>query len=470
MKNIIVILVVVGLSFVSGAADWSYTWQGDAGKNVKASISPLKYGKKWAYSIEFDDGSSFPVQYGEKLISQFKYTDAPPGIKGGKERPFVGTCAISINSINTPNSNSLNWEQIKALQKKGWGFVNHSYWHTGIHWDPKKMNSPDQFQREIYWSMTVFGQNLYDGKYTTPYFVYPNGDYNYKKYLGEFGVKYGTRCHGSCHNINDKNFQPFELGRTLLDEHGWKKEGGKVMQSFPEPRPKDGEIFIDFTHGIDKPGSENYQRWEKRLTNIENKFGSKGDDSLWGAPSEEILGYFTAGKAAKITSKNSSIKVTIPDNIPGSALTICLEGVAKSAKFPIPERGAVYRDNGKVWITTPLIGKPGVPMPKPAAKLVYKGKIKNETTFEKPIKFAALRFLQMGNLGNNYKLDIQLTKQDGKKESMDLERIHKWVPLGNAWGRWQLYPTIPDQKPPLIKALSFNSDKSFQEMEIWAVE
>ena len=210
MKKSLFIIIGILLGISVNSAEYTYKWKGNSGKNVKASISPLKYGKRWAYSIEFDDGGAFPVTYGEALISKFKWTDAPPGVKGGKEKTFVGTCAINPFSINTPNKTSLNWQQIKDLQKKGWGFVNHSYWHTGVHWDPKKMNSPEQFRRELFWSLAIIGHKLYDSKFTTPYFVYPNGDHNYSKYLGEFAIRYGTRCHGSERNINKKNFNFYQ--------------------------------------------------------------------------------------------------------------------------------------------------------------------------------------------------------------------------------------------------------------------
>jgi len=158
MKQLAAILAISSFGLLANAAEWTYTWQPGANDSqVTASVSPLKYGKSWAYSIEFDDGTVFPVQYAEALISQFKYTDAPPGVAGGKERPFVATCAINPYTIDTPNTTILTWTQLKSLMEKGWGIVNHSYWHTGVHWDPDKMNSPDQFQRELFWSLTMIG-------------------------------------------------------------------------------------------------------------------------------------------------------------------------------------------------------------------------------------------------------------------------------------------------------------------------
>ena len=227
------------------------------------------------------------------------------------------------------------------------------------------------------------------------------------------------------------------------------------MRSFPSPRPKDGDMFIDFTHRINKPGTENYQRWEKRLTNIEKQFGKNGDDSMWAADSEKILGYFTASKKAELKLGEKGFSISIPDGIPGSALTIVLSKVAKSAKFPPPKGGSVYRQGDKVWITTPMIGKPGIPLPKPAIKLAYKGKIKENITFEKAIKFAAIRLLQCGSIDKDYKLDIKITEKGNKTESMDLAKVHKWVPLKRAWGRWRLYPTLPEEKAPEITGPEF---------------
>jgi hypothetical protein len=141
----------------SHAATWQYSWTPAAGESTpKAEVCPLKYGKTWAYAVEIDDNPASTLTVSQPLLARYSWNDAPPGVAGGKHRPFVGTAAIVLGGINTGNSTRLSLEQINELKKNGWGIANHSYWHTGNHWDKSKFLKPEEFQRELFWSQALF--------------------------------------------------------------------------------------------------------------------------------------------------------------------------------------------------------------------------------------------------------------------------------------------------------------------------
>lgn len=449
------------------AAEWSYKIKG--GKNIKASITPLKYGKKWAYSVEFDDSGSFVAKYVADLFDQYKYTDAPPGIKGGNERKLVGTCALMYYNLNSPNSHNLNYEQIGELVNKGWGVVNHSYWHSGKHWSPKERNTPEQYHRELYWSQTLFGHLLYKGEYTTSYFAYANGDKGYGDHFEKYGLVFGSTAGYRPLTISD-SMDYKKVGRNNMDWPGWKKRGADPMEKVPTPRPQDGRLFADFTHKIKGVESENYQVWQKRLNTIFEKYGKSGDDSVWADNSENILSYVKASKVATVTIENGTLIVSLPDDIQGSQITVSLEGVSEGIKLKAPKGGTLYRKGDKAWITTPYIGRNGVTMPEPLVKKVFEGDSKGAITFAKPIKFAGIRLLQLGKYENYNDFKITFTLVDGSTVEKDFSEIKKRANMKSCWGLWQLFPLVPLEEPIEIKFLSYPNEKCFKKAEVWAVK
>ena len=170
---------------------WEYPLKGGV-KPSKVSTSTFLYGKTWAYAIELDDGNVLSKTVAQPLFAEYKFTDAPPGAKGGREMPFVGTAAIMVCNMAGGNATVLSWADVKELLANGWDIANHSYWHTGCHWDKTKLLSPDQFRRELFWSQAVFSHYVYDDKRAPLTFVYPSGDYNYKPFMKEFNLLAGS--------------------------------------------------------------------------------------------------------------------------------------------------------------------------------------------------------------------------------------------------------------------------------------
>jgi hypothetical protein len=171
------------------------------------------------------------------------------------------------------------------------------------------------------------------------------------------------------------------------------------MDGFPGGAgPAAGRVFIDFTHGIDaNAASANRKRWAERLGTIEKQFGKGGRDNLWSAPTGEVYEYVAARKQAKVKVEAGRLTVSLPDTVSGAALTVKLTGIKPETVLTAPAGATLYRQGNQVWITTPVIGLPGSPAPKPAMRRIYAGPLK-DLTWEKPVSLAGVRILQFGGV------------------------------------------------------------------------
>lgn len=475
MKNKTIKLLCYIICFVTGiisAQAETWTWQFPAQKNkIKASICPVKYGKDWAYVLEMDDSLSCAKTTAEPLISQYQYTDAPTGVKGGKGKTFKGTVAALIICIGSKNSSYFSWKQVKELRDKGWGIANHGYWSTGNHWDPKKRLDKEQFERELFWCQVFLGNKLYDGKSAPAHMVYPNGDHYYKPHMGKYGILSASSTGGRRPIKLDKsNLDLTRMGRHNLDWWGWKKKGGESMYLFPNNGPAKNTLHIDFTHKINtKKDSANYQAWAKRLKNIGDTYGAKGKDNVWSAPTAEIVAYFLARKNAKLTLNDNIISLEVPKKYAKGNLTIKITGISANTKFKTPKGAVLYRKGDTVWITTPNFGTYLAAAPKTKIKRVFSGKFSEKIVLKDAVNLACVRLLQLGGVKKEFKPEITLISPEGKKIQLNVNKILKWAPVKNRYGQWLMFPTLPEEKAPLVKEILFNPS-NFKEVEVWAVQ
>jgi hypothetical protein len=462
MNNCFVAFIILTLATQSQAAEWRYTWTPVPGDPTpKVVVSPFMYGKSWAYAVEIDDGPASTLTVSQPLLARYGWNDAPPGVRGGSNKPFVGAAAVVVGSIGR-NSTVLSYEQLDELKKHGWSIVNHSYWHSGVHWDKSKMNTPEQFRRELFWSQSILAEFVGNGRATT-HLVFPNGDYNYGPYLHEFGLRSGSRTSGSSpRNLFDPKLNLLNFSRNYLDTEPW-QEKNDALHGLPE-KPKSGDFIIDFTHGMNAdPESVNNKLWVERLNHIAKSWGPEGDNSMWVAPTDEVFDYFLAAREAKATATAGSLAVNIPDGMPGTPLTIKITGLGDKTNLKAPAGGTLYRQGDTAWLTTPVIGEPGTPAPAPRIRRIYAGEVKN-LAWDKPVAIAGVRFLHEGRHAQG-PVTVNILKPDGQTEtivSLDKAALEK------TWGR-VLNPIVPDRAAIPAKELQVTPDKSLKEMEVWAV-
>lgn len=427
-------------------AEWRWRWKGNAIPGVE--LTPYLYGKTWAYSVEIDDGpvSTFTVSL--PLLADFHFTDAPPGVSGGKQLPFVGGAAMFPLRVNTGSTAYLETAQLQKLEQAGWAVLNHGYNHSGYGWDPAGALTPAQLREELFWSQVVLAAER-ESKRSPTHFVYPNGYMAYQPYLKEFGLVSGSRVAGKKTTLENLT----DLDRNYLDENVWSKPGDP-LSGLPR-MPQRGQWVIDFTHGMEAdPNSPNHKRWRERLSFLE-KLG----DSLWCAPTPTVVAYLRAAKAARVRVEKGGLIVSLPDTLPGSRLTLKLQGLP--ATTTPPSGALLYRSGDTAWLTTPLIGKPDVA---PPARLerIYSGPVK-DIRFPKPVRVAGVRVLQRGETKPNYRLKLALTTAAGERSLAD-------APLKPNWGVWLLYPLLPNAPAALASGITaVGSDPAVTALEVWTM-
>lgn len=468
--NVAVRALALSVAGLAQAATWEYSWSASAGQpEPTVEISHYKFGKTWAYAVEIDDNPAHVMTVVQPLLARYQFTDAPPGVSGGKVMPFVGGVGVIVASAGTTNPTNLSWDDLRKLQTLGWGMINHSYFHAGrTYSNPPEILTQGQIDFDLFWSQTIFAAET--GGRAPTHHIFPNGYTGYTTGFAKAGLRSGSRVSGSGpREVYGPKAKMQDICRAYLDEGYWSNNGkGNPLHAFPESGPALGDFVLDFTHGINKdPESANHKRWVERLNLISSRYGAAGNDSMWVAPSGDVLEYVAARQAAKLGSKAGKISVTLPDGEAGASLTLHIRGVPANTKLPVPEGGAVYQKDGEAWVTTPMIGKPGCAPPMPAVKRIYAGPVK-ELTWDNPVQIAAIRLQQSGPINDsNYRLKVDAQTKPEETKSLLPEPE---VALEKFWGKWLLYGPVPNAAPIAASKLTVTPHKVLTAMEVWAVE
>lgn len=455
------ILCLAALCVASSAraATWNYEWPSSSEAAPRVEIAPLQWGKTWAYSVEIDDGPASTLSVAQPLLSKFHFSDAPPGVAGGKQRPFVGGAAVFLSRFDVDNGTLLDAAGVQTLRQNGWEWLNHSYWHSGKSWEASGALSDADIRRELFWSQSLMAA-LSPDKRAPTHFVYPNGYTKYSEQLTQFGIRSASRVGASSPRRVDESTVWLDLDRNNLDEGAW----SDATQGLPTS-PQSGDWILDFTHGIDADvSSTNFKRWQARLQFIDEKWGANGDDSVWCAPTNGVTAYAQAAQAATLNVEKRRLSLEIPDDLPATALTLHFSGLSPSTELETPSCSTLYRRGSEAWLTTPILGKPGT---SPPARLerIYAGEPKN-VTFDQARHIAGVRLRQNGDAAPNFALSIDLVGSDGEVSPLVAPEKAR---LGSNWGFWHLFPTVPDRAAPLCSEVRVQSDPSLKQMEIWAL-
>lgn len=451
-------------------ADWSWTWKPAGGVAApQAEICPFKYGKQWAYAVEIDDGPKWARTFAVPFLAEYGFTDAPPGIAGGRPQPFVGGLAVIVNSVGA-NDASANWDDLKAMTAAGWGVLNHSLSHNGRSWgDEAGRLNDQQIAEDAFWSQALIAYGLGTGRAPSGY-VYANGylDYNRGGVLDRLGVRIATRVGGQTPaDVTTGEINWLDYGRNYLDEGTWANDQkGDAMSGFPV-RDGDGPVkrfVIDFTHGIDpKPESANHQRWRTRLKTISEQWGAKGKDNLWCAPTGEIADYLRAVRTAKVSVGRDKLTVAVPDDIPGAALTVRLSGIPEKAPLSAPPGGVLHRRGDTVWITTPVIGLAGAAPPVPNIRQVYAGP-PGDIAFDKPCAVAGVA-VQIGHeLPVKFSYRVTLKTASGEKLLVEKNMPPGWFVGTN------FHALVPQAEAIAATGMTLVGQPGIKRVVVWGVE
>jgi len=330
---------------------------------VKISVAPLKYNKHLAYSFTLDDGycsaylTAFPLLNGGKIskssINEWKIDQGGDGTTSeglfysdgmGNKIPFKLALAINGGSIRDlpENRGHLSWAEVKEMYNAGWDILNHGFHHATKH--------GTNYLTEVTGNATSIKQNL---DFTMSHFVVPGGEGDEKYYLeyekdalnnGHFSVAsyYGV---GPVFKVDSKvDLDKMISARTFVqsskDTITFKTMDRYLKTVDSIVKQPNTVWFNEFTHGTGNTNlwnlSMRFPEFKYYMTTLANKYGLKGNDSIWMAPWQEVYEYIWLRDRLKIDfqQKNKEVTITIqlpeiPETLRNRDISLNIETVSK---------------------------------------------------------------------------------------------------------------------------------------------
>lgn len=346
---------------------------------VHIKPAPLKYNKHFAYSFTLDDGyrsaylTAFPLLNGGKISNpdknEWKIDQGGDGTtsKGlfysdgfGNKIPFKLALAVNGGSIRDlpANRGHLSWPEIKEMFNAGWDILNHGFHHATKH--------GTNYLTEVTENTASIKQNL---DFTMSHFVVPGGEGDEKYYLeyekealnnGHFSVAsyYGV---GPVFNVDSKmNLDKMISARTFVrsskDTTSFKTMDRYLKTVDSIVKQPNAIWFNEFTHGTGNTNlwnlSMRFPDFKYYMITLANKYGAKGNDSIWMAPWQEVYEYIWLRDRIKVDykQKNKEIEVTIelpeiPETFRHKDISLVID---TSSKFEIESnKDLKIKDDGK---------------------------------------------------------------------------------------------------------------------------
>ncbi|TDO69937.1 polysaccharide deacetylase [Flavobacterium chryseum] len=312
----------------------------------KATIKPsaLKFNKHLAYSFTVDDGyrsaylTAFPLFNGgkisEPMINEWKNDQGGDGTKSkglfysdgfGNKIPFKLGLAINGSTIGDFSAfrGHLSWAEVKEMYDAGWDVLNHSFHHATKH--------GTNFLTEVTENTTSIKQNL---GFTMSHFVVPGGESDPGYQLeyerdamanGSFSVASYVGS-GPVINVQEKvNLEKMIYARTFVqsskDTIGFKTMD-RFLKTFDSIAKSPNPVWYnEFTHGVGNGNlwnlSMRFPDFKYYMTAIAAKYGSKGNDSIWMAPWQEVYEYIWLRDRIKINyiqnNKEGIVTIELPE-------------------------------------------------------------------------------------------------------------------------------------------------------------
>ena len=346
---------------------------------IKIVVSPLKYNKHLAYSFTLDDGyrsaylTAFPLLNGGKIsnssINEWKIDQGGDGTTSeglfysdgmGNKIPFKLALAINGGSIRDlpENRGHLSWAEIKEMYNAGWDILNHGFHHATKH--------GTNYLTEVTENTASIKQNL---DFTMSHFVVPGGEGDEKYYLEyeKEALANGNLSVASYYGIGpvfkvdskvdlDKMISARTFVQSSKDTTSFKTMDKYLKTIDSIVKQKDPVWFNEFTHGTGNTNlwnlSMRFPDFKYYMTTLANKYGLKGNDSIWMAPWQEVYEYIWLRDRIKVDfqQKNKEVIVTIqlpeiPETFRNRDISLNVE---TASKFQIESnKDLKIKDDGK---------------------------------------------------------------------------------------------------------------------------
>lgn len=350
--------------------------------NEKIRITPasLKFNKHLAYSFTLDDGyrsaylTAFPLLNGGKIssksINEWKNDQGGDGTnsKGlfysdglGNKIPFKLGLAINGGAIGDFSAfrGHLSWSEVKEMYNAGWDILNHGFHHATKH--------GTNFLTEVTENTTSTQQNL---GFTMSQFVVPGGESDPGYHLeyekdalenGSFSVASYVGA-GPVINVQEKvNLDKMIYARTFV-QSSKDTIGFKTMEHYLKTLDSVAKLpnpiwYNEFTHGVGNGNlwslSMRFPDFKYYMTAIADKYGAKGDDSIWMAPWQEVYEYIWLRDRIKINYEQKDKEATVTIELPQIPKTFRYRAISLAigtpAKFETESNSPDFKisDDGK---------------------------------------------------------------------------------------------------------------------------
>jgi hypothetical protein len=330
-------------------------------EKVKIEAASLKFNKHLAYSFTLDDGyrsaylTAFPLLNGGKIspknINEWKNDQGGDGTKSkglfysdglGNKIPFKLGLAINGATIGDFSAyrGHLSWAEVQEMYDTGWDILNHGLHHATKH--------GTNFLTEVTENTTSIKQNL---GFTMSQFVVPGGESDPGYQLeyerdalanGSFSVASYTGL-GPVINVNEKvNLDKMIYARTFVqsskDTIGFKTMD-RFLATFDSVAKLPNPIWYnEFTHGVGNGNlwnlSMRFPDFKYYMTAIANKYGSKGNDSIWMAPWQEVYEYIWLRDRIKINYQQKDKEVIVTVEVPEIPETFRYRAISLTIETP----------------------------------------------------------------------------------------------------------------------------------------
>lgn len=307
---------------------------------VKIKPADLKFNKHLAYSFTLDDGYrsaylvAFPFLNGGKIsnsmLNEWKNDQGGDGSTSsglfytdglGNKIPFKLALAINGGAIDDSKTNRghLSWPEIREMYHAGWDILNHGFHHA--------TKRGTNFLSEVTENTTSIQQNL---GFKMSHFVVPGGEGDAKYYLEyeKEALANGFSSVASFEGIGpilkvdtkvnlDKIIYARNFVQSSKDTIGFKTMDRYLKTLDSVAKSVNPVWYTEFTHGTGNGNlwnlSMRFPDFKYYMTTIANKYGSKGNDSIWMAPWQEVYEYIWLRDRIKInyTQNNKEGIVTI---------------------------------------------------------------------------------------------------------------------------------------------------------------
>jgi len=283
---------------------------------MSLDICPWKYGKRWVYSITYDEALADLHRFAIPMHEEY-------GIPGHVE-VVVGQLG-EVRNIGQSSFNGyrhMNADELRDLLDRGWGVGNHSWSHEVI--------TPEMVDKEIGHAKQVLEEALGE---SIILYCSPGDNTNMADHVLEACRRYGYLGAMSLTDaLNLPEDELFWINRTPLHDHYYPPffSAYDPFRNIRQAQAVQGWL-IDYCHcPLETPVHPNKDCSEAQLRQRLETVLSEGGDSVWCAVPEEALSYHLMRKNARIEkaggegdSKCYRIGLPdLPDQVPYRSLTL----------------------------------------------------------------------------------------------------------------------------------------------------